>query len=664
MIEAFYYIGKELLSTELDQEKFLEYLTLELNKEKNKKKQHVVLLKIINEQNSSQYRLEIDFTEVSENSAREYLWVGNAPSANSEQDRLTTNNLEYLVSQTIPNLIKNLPDNSELKNNLKTLQENIFFDLGDKEEIGSKETQYNRYRFIWDLSKFGLNLTPEEVKGKIKNEDPKNKAKKAVKIVADELMKHIKEKTKLSQAEIALFTIFLNDNLLSQDKDYKKYLYDRLINEVFEEAKEGICHICNTNTNVTWDTTKFWFKFYITDKIGFSKDLEGGDNFLHNFSLCKNCYECIFIAQSFIRNNLNTSIGNFNNVYILPSFYISNFLPVKKIENWSKFFKDKFSSVVSLEGLNKFREKLEEYIEYQNFQDNFLLNFLFAEKTQAAFKIFQLIQDVPPSRLDLIREIAIKVQELGKKIFGENIQHNWYISLARMYYLFTSGEDNEKKNKFILSLYNHIFSQLSVNYNVLIKEFIKRILEIRFARDFNDFNFTNILLFQNMLIWYLDKLEILNRGEDMTENVEFLDNLKLREDVISFLKESKYSEKMTSLFLLGLIIGQIGIEQYKKGDKKKAILNKINFQGMDVNKLMRLYNDVFEKMRQYRLLSAEVEKIYNLSQNLFQKNKNEWNLTPQENVFYLLSGYSFCTYRAITAEKIKESSINEEGQNE
>lgn len=655
MIESLIQIGKELLKEQVDVGDFVRALAEDIPKEKNNKKQHILILNISQCDDLGRYNLNIDLEEISDETPFRYLWVGNSPS-NSEQDKLTTNNLEYLISQTIINLIKKLPD-CGLKDKLEQLRDSIYFDLGDKESINSTENQYERYRYIWDLSKIGVDFNPEDVINKVREEDSGKSSKKAVEIVSNELMNYIKKKTKLNKNKISLFTISLNGELLINDDNYKKYIYSSLIDDIFINYKdEGLCHVCNARGEVTWNTTKFWFKFYITDKVGFSSNLNGGKNFLKNYAICRNCYKYILASESFVKNKMRIYLAK-TNVYILPSFHLSQNLPVYKIERWANYFMDKFLASVSLKGLREFQKKIKDYITYENFQDNFMLNFLFAEKIQAEFRVYQLIQDVPPSRLDEIVEKAVEIQKLGLDIFKEQ---NIYLSLRKIYDLFSTEDSINKKTKFILTFYYQLFSHIPFHYKVLIKEFIGRILEIRFKNDFKDSVFSQTLLFQNLLLIYLEKLKLLDRGENMNDNQEYLSSLDLDENINTFLRESRYSEQMASLFLIGLLIGEIGTEQYKKGDKKKAILNKVNFQGMDLNKLVRLFNDIYEKMRQYRILTSKNEKIYSLAKNLFETNKLKWSLTPQENVFYVLSGYSFKTYKAIVSGIQKESLVNKE----
>jgi CRISPR-associated protein Csh1 len=100
------------------------------------------------------------------------------------------------------------------------------------------------------------------------------------------------------------------------------------------------------------------------------------------------------------------------------------------------------------------------------------------------------------------------------------------------------------------------------------------------------------------------------------------------------------------------MVGNIGNSQYRSGHKTKPILNKINFQGMTVQSILRLTNEVFEKMIQYKILKYN-ESVFHQYKKMIDTYSQNWNLTNQENVFYILSGYSFVTYQAISKGEIE-----------
>jgi len=108
--------------------------------------------------------------------------------------------------------------------------------------------------------------------------------------------------------------------------------------------------------------------------------------------------------------------------------------------------------------------------------------------------------------------------------------------------------------------------------------------------------------------------------------------------------------------LLGYLVGEIGNAQSGAGHKKKPILDKINFQGMGTDKLMRLSNDVLEKLRQYDRLQYN-EDTHSVLKRLMDNNIEKWNLSDQENVFYTLSGYAVSNY--LTRKRSKDKYIEE-----
>lgn len=101
------------------------------------------------------------------------------------------------------------------------------------------------------------------------------------------------------------------------------------------------------------------------------------------------------------------------------------------------------------------------------------------------------------------------------------------------------------------------------------------------------------------------------------------------------------------MFLLGVLIGKVGQVQYSvKKDVKKAVLNKINFDGMMVERVKILANKILEDLRNYDILIYN-EVIYGEMKNQLDRNLEKLN-NPINNVFYILSGYAYSTLKSIT----------------
>jgi CRISPR-associated protein Csh1 len=99
-----------------------------------------------------------------------------------------------------------------------------------------------------------------------------------------------------------------------------------------------------------------------------------------------------------------------------------------------------------------------------------------------------------------------------------------------------------------------------------------------------------------------------------------------------------YGEPEKAVFYLGRVLSSVAYAQYKKGHESKPVLNKINYNGMDSKAIVRLSLDLAEKVRQYNI-HRETEWNFSLFRESF--NEKDWPLSKEQNVFYLMAGYSF-----------------------
>ncbi|MCD6237340.1 MAG: hypothetical protein J7K13_05250, partial [Thermoplasmata archaeon] len=273
MIEAIKEIGEKVLSN--DPEHFLESLAQSIPSKKQNKKQYILIVEFFS---SSKETINFELEEIKEETPRKYLWIGNA-SANNLQDRFTTTNLEYLVSQTLPNFRFLKPD-GKLNNIFEKLKDKFYYDLGLQE--GQKE----RYRYMWNIEKMGFSSkTMEQL-----IEETKGDIKKLPKVISNEIFAYLKKEKSITKKDISLFTLKVDGQLLVDLSEYRDYIENSMISDLFSEEEIGVCHLCQEKKEITHDMSKLKFKYYITDKIGFSSGLQE-KGFLKNFSLCKDCYK-------------------------------------------------------------------------------------------------------------------------------------------------------------------------------------------------------------------------------------------------------------------------------------------------------------------------------------------------------------------------------------
>ncbi|MEW6009507.1 MAG: TIGR02556 family CRISPR-associated protein [Candidatus Omnitrophota bacterium] len=661
MIEAIKEIGRIRLKGNGDISNVIESLTLDLPSEIKGKKQHLVILNydIFDKQ------LDINFEEINEKTSQTYLWVGNE-AGNNPQIYFTTDNVGYLISQTIPNLAEKIPKESDLRKIMQLAIKEIFYDL----------KLSGRYRYILDVSKIktteGIRLAEEGYltklleKTKKETKDEKEIFKHILKDIESKVVSNIKSKTSLAQKDIGLYTLKINGKFMKDNKDYQELIAHIKIDSLFENGK-GACSSCNNDTYIT-DSPEFSkagsaLGYYTTDKIGFSSNLSG--RFDKNFAVCKDCYTKHLTGEVFVRNNLSSYIGGLR-LYIVPKFIFQ--IELKQLNKWAEYIQSSFNSVKSLGGLKNFEEKLDEYREFEDSKNNFVLNFLFYESGQRNIKVLKLIKDTPPTRLDILRRATNVVRDTGDKILG--VSNQWSIDLQSIYYLIPLRKTKEDRGfrieyKKILGLYDSISSGKPVSYSFLIDQSVELAQVYRFekfdayniGRQQNpDLGLVYAILKSNLLFLYLERLNIMKLGGDVMN----YDSLQLKDEMKAFLKEMRYDEPKTALFLLGYVIGKIGNAQSELTESRtKPILNKINFEGMNPNKLIRLTNEVFEKLNQYKVFSKKEKSrvpllvfnqgIFNEYKRLIDKEISNWQLSDHENIFYILSGYAYATHKALTS---------------
>jgi CRISPR-associated protein Csh1 len=658
--------------------------------EKGSTPRHVIFLDLRVEPPS----LEADMRVLDEKVLAEVLWAGNASGSNSPQDRLTTDHVEYLASQTVPNLCRVLVS-GELHGKLEKLQQALYLDLGEKVKVfplGGGDSQYERYRRVWDLPRLGLadleliedEEEREELEAICREQDvgfltrpflqayvrERGQAKAAAELVGQVVEAWVLKRLGLRRKEVALYTLKLNGELLAQHPDYAAYLEKTLVDEAFEEAAEGICHVCGNQGKVTADTTRFkLLKFYITDKPGFASGLRD-KGFLRNYVLCRRCYCELLAGERFMGNQLMTWLAR-STVYIIPVFHLSSIQPTADtLAGWAEYLKKRVAATQTLEQWKKFQEEVKDYKEFEEAKASFVLNLLFATKSQGAVKVDKLIQDVPPSRLDRLDGARNCVRDLAAAYFGGSSE--WDISLGRIFYLLPIRKrGNQVQTGAFLEFLDALLTGRPLQLRLLIREFLETACVHYFERygayvqgspredrQEVDRELVVFLLQSQLLLLYLKELgqlESFTQGGELMEVEEKALDDKLR----AYLEELRLNRGQRALFLLGYLIGRIGAtrEQHKSG---KPILNKVHFQGMDRGKVMRLANEVYEKLRQYKIAEYN-EAVYATMKALLDREHTTLN-SPQENTYWLLSGYAYATWQAIQHGKTKQDASQAGGE--
>lgn len=283
------------------------------------------------------------------------------------------------------------------------------------------------------------------------------------------------------------------------------------------------------------------------------------------------------------------------------------------------------------------------------------LNFLsYTTDGGQTFKTTNTIKDISvPYFITIINNLD-KLNDFLQAQYASSTFYNFY---HFFHYIPVKKDVN---NNEALEIFKDIFEHRKIDKDILFKHFTRYMIVQRsgqfdskgYHRSFNnirqnkefDYAIKNGIMTYLVFLKFLRLTNLLNNN-DMEENIE---NLKPIEEVKhdyaksieKFFVDMNYNDIQKALFYLGRVLNQVAYAQYNKGHKNKPVLNKLNYNGMDNDAIMRLRLDLAEKAKQYSIVN-QVEYNFARFTNLFNPNNPEKRLTNEENVFYILSGYSF-----------------------
>lgn len=579
-------------------------------------------------------------------SSRKYLYIGSAPGANSPQWYATAVNELYHLTETIPNLAKQ-DFGEEWNQKIKWIKDQYFVDFGER-------FTSNKNRYALDLSSY-IEKDIREVYHQ--NESLQDEELK--KILKDELKSQLKElikkKSDMSPDEIGLYVIEVDGIPFCKLEEYQDVLRKEKEGALKPKAKktqEGHCYACGATEQLR-DDINIEIKSYTTNLYGFASNTDK-KNYKKNMILCQDCLNAYLAGEKFIKNNLSVTLAKFR-VYLFPHFVLGYTMEKETLQECCEGIKETFNTIKSFNNIAELREKLNESVEYlEKEMTYFLINLVFYRQSQKAVKIQRMIQDINPSRFVTIvralEAVNTKIQTWFK------LERPRFLTLEVIYYLVPIREDSKTKDvvqyRNLLNLYDAILTEKKISEKYLIQQFVNAIRVLYYEKEgYNikadpkdrlKLEFMGIR--QMTMIQFLRKVGCLEGGDGM--NVE---KLPVSEEIKEYLLEGKFTEEQAALFFLGVVIGQIGSEQYKQTETK-PILKKVNMNGMDEKKIIKLGDAVQAKLIQEKMYGNS-EIYYAQFLELFIKNRENWSLSKAENVFYLMSGYQFLTVKVITSKK-------------
>lgn len=634
LIEVIHEVGKRSL---LNKNTIVEGLTLPVPKKKKGKKQHVVIIDF----NLRNQNINLSIVEVSDHTPLDYLWVGNADGANSPQWYGTTTNVEYLLNQTIPNLLQMWPGDDLYYQKLEQVLNTFFLTM----KIDKRADE--RYKYVADPSLFHGELSS-------------TKAKEAKSEIVKLFHSYLKQNYSFVPEDIALYSLSIDGERLVDHSVYQKLILNEK-ESVFEKGVKGICSVTGIEGVVTGTVTKMQFKYYVNDKANFASGFNE-KNFIKNLAISKQAYRDILAGEAYIQRNLDTRFGRLP-CYIIPSFLYDPADERLSIDNWSQAIKKLADTANTLETTAQLDRDIRNDIRHLDHMNRVALHFLFYVKSQSSFKVAKLIQDVPMIHVHGLVKRLRKLDEMANHYFGSGY---WKLGFNQIFFLIPMKElrgDSQEKRK-ILTVYEALLSHKHIDYQWLVNQFVQ-LAKIYYFEQFETYQFSSpkkgemdlalvrVLLQTQLLLYLLKDIQCLKGVKGMeTVTIQLND-----EQMVNYIQTMNYNDAQIAMFLLGTLVASVAVEQ-QRNLSNKAVLNKINFQGMNKTKIQMFSVEIFEKLKQYKLLNMINETVYAEHKRLFDSVLDRWPLSDREAVFFLLSGYAYKTNQIFKSSQAKKQQAN------
>lgn len=428
---------------------------------------------------------------------------------------------------------------------------------------------------------------------------------------------------------VKLFTVLIDGVPIAKDEDYLDLIRNNSKPKQ-DEYYNGTCSVCTKPGKVTSNTTKFRLKSYITDKLSFASELK---YFEKNFSLCEECYSFALSGENYIINNLTTFLGE--SLLVIPHSFKSkvDITDLKEV-----FIITETGINGTLNSLGNINNRLSR-ISYLN---AYVLNLIFYRSVNASFKIMESINDIPSTRINAIITNLAKGNDKFSRVSESSV------NLLKLNFLL-SGYSKSIGVSYI----SKIFRFEKINEANIIREFIRSLRVLTHSNEERNRlesirkNILSMIIF--LYFFKLMRLVPITNTKGVDNMEDRLSNSMDREEE-SYLRDMQINEEKEALCRIGFLLSSVGYAQYKSGLSNNPIFNKVNFNGMDINTVSKLVIEVEEKMRQYKLFvyKNNVMDLFKLNLVL-AKSINVWSLSNEENVFYIMAGYSIS--RALSFKK-------------
>jgi len=432
------------------------------------------------------------------------------------------------------------------------------------------------------------------------------------------------------------------------------------------KSDKRICHVCHKpKTKVSSDYSKKFDrnginKIFTTTTINSARGINK-TGYKDNYAICINCYQNLKKGEKIIKDKFSGKIAE-ENAFIIPEGILDNF-DYTCIYSIKENIDFAFNSREVGEWLKRIKADAL-FLQYSMYT----VNIVIYRSDGNSITVLEVIEDIPTLRFT---EIMAKLDKNIEKLKG----HLKGMSISNIYRMIPV-----KKNKNniqvdigrVLSLYKALFSGTKIESRILfsyalealdkgLKQLSKKKIDnytnlglYDFINGKEDFYIKKIVMSYLVLFKTCQQLGLLDfpifqekevDGSMNAKNGDTEYNTNNTSSIINkmelFLDEQGFNTEARALFYLGALVNRVAVVQYVKNHKTKPVLKKINFQGMTQRDVLRLYEEVVEKLRQYNKMTLYNEHLMNKFHHYYGSLDKKGYLDEHANVFYIMAGYSY-----------------------
>jgi CRISPR-associated protein Csh1 len=437
---------------------------------------------------------------------------------------------------------------------------------------------------------------------------------------------------------------------ISKHPDYVSLLRDKFLNDKLPnlENEEKLCYasgvIEDDVSELDLATRYSLNKMFVSETKNYANNFNK-KSFEKNYQISNSNQAKLDLASNFLLEKYKTQIANIDHV-IIPQLKWSDDPDLDLVLDKLKINTDLLFKPLAL---NELAEDMDLEVE-----GIYWLNFLAFESDGNFLKTISVIKDVSKFHFQNVIKSFIKIDwefyelqgivdwDTVKKDYGEHRKFN----LSSIYGIIPMRKDKEKKNIALL-LFKTILEKRKVNTQQLFEFFSELILchyykryssytNIRkYGKDYFDTAIRDSVFKYLAFIQVLKKLNLIDMEDYDEKNSEIESTGNYGGQILQFFEKMDFNIEQKAMFFLGRMLNRV---VYMQQGKNKTVVNKINYNGMDRDDIMRLRIDLFEKAKQYNETGKIVFDDSNFGQTF---NFDKWNMNPQEAVFFILTGYSY-----------------------